>query len=468
MELRVLGPLEAIDGTTPLPLGGRKSRALLARLALDANRTVAVQRLVDDLWGDAVPDSAAKMVQIYVSQLRKVLPDGVLHTRAPGYLIELEPEAVDATRFAQLRAEGRAALGAGDPGTASARLREALALWRGPALAEFSEPFAGAEAAHLEELRLVCLEERIEADAARGLHADVAGELEALVARHPLRESLHRQLTLALYRTGRQAEALAAYERYRRQLDEELGIEPSATLKELQQQILNQDPRLELDAARPAPARARARREPLFGRAGELARLEAALDAAASGAGSTLLVAGRAGIGKTRLTAELADRAGARGMTVLSGRCIQLVGTGIPYLPLVDALRPLRGSAALSGLRELPRLVPDLAGEAAAPAAAARAHSRLALFEEVRRCSAPPSRSCSCSRTSSGPTSRRSTSWPSSGMRSASAGSCCSAPTAATRSARATTCSGWRPASSPPAARPCWSSSRSRSGTSRR
>ena len=376
MELRVLGPLEAIDGTTPLPLGGRKPRALLARLALDANRTVAVQRLIDDLWGDAVPDSAAKMVQIYVSQLRKVLPDGILHTRAPGYLIELEPDAVDATRFAALRAEGRAALGAGDAETASLRLSEALALWRGPALAEFSEPFAGTEAAHLEEMRLVCLEERIEADVARGLHADVVGELEALVARHPLRESLHRQLTLALYRTGRQAEALAAYERYRHQLDEELGIEPSAVLKALQRQILNQDPRLDADT--PAPPRARAPRRELFvGRAGELERLEAALEVA----GTTLFVAGPAGIGKTRLTAELAERASARGTTVLAGRCIQLVGTGVPYLPLVDALRPLRGS--LTGLRELPRLVPDLADGAGAPVAAARADSRLALFEEV-------------------------------------------------------------------------------------
>ncbi len=383
MELRVLGPLEAIDGTTALPLGGRKPRALLARLALDANRTVAVQRLVDDLWGDEVPDSAAKMVQIYVSQLRKVLPAGVLQTRPPGYLIEIEPEAVDATRFAQLRADGRAALAAGDPETASARLREALALWRGPALAEFTEPFAGAEAAHLEELRLACLEERIEADVARGLHADVVGELELLVARHPLRESLHRQLTLALYRAGRQAEALAAYARFRSQLDDELGIEPSAALKALQRQILNQDPRLELDGAAPTPRARGPRRDGFVGRAGELARLEAALDAAASGAGASVFVAGRAGLGKTRLTAELAARASARGATVLSGRCIQLVGTGVSYLPLVDALRPLGGSPALAGiapkLRELPRLVPDLAnGDAGAPAA-----SRLALFEEV-------------------------------------------------------------------------------------
>ena len=373
MELRVLGPLEVIDGATALPLGGRKPRALLARLALDANRTVAVPRLVDDLWGEDVPDSAAKMVQIYVSQLRKVLPEGVLQTRPPGYLIELDPEAVDATRFAQLRAEGRAALGAGDPDTAAARLREALALWRGPALAEFSEPFAGAEGAHLEELRLLCLEERIEADVARGLHADVVGELEALVARHPLRESLHRQLTLALYRAGRQAEALAAYERFRSRLDEELGIEPSPALKALQRQILNQDPRLDAPAARIRQATG----DRFVGRADELGRLEATLEHA----GTTVFVAGRAGLGKTRLTAELAARARARGATVLSGRCIQLVGTGVPYLPLVDALRPLRGSPALAGVRELSRLLPGEAGQA--PAGVPRPDSRLALFEEV-------------------------------------------------------------------------------------
>ena len=381
MELRVLGPLEAVDGTTPLPLGGRKQRALLARLALDANRTVPVTRLIDDLWGEAAPESAAKMVQIYVSQLRKVLPEGVLRTRAPGYVIEIEPAAVDVTRFAELRAEGRAALAAGEPARAAGRLREALALWRGPALAEFSEPFAHAEAAHLEELRLVCLEERIEADLAHGLGADVIGELEALVMRHPLREPLHRQLTLALYRSGRQAEALATYERFRRQLDEGLGIEPSPAMKALQLAILNQDPRLELSQPAPRPARARAP-DRFVGRAAELARLEAALEAAIGGAGTTAIVAGRAGIGKTRLTAELVSRARPRGAAVLTGRCIQLVGAGLPYLPFVEALRPVRDLAALgAGLSELPRLIPAL-GEGTA-SAAGRAGARLALFEEM-------------------------------------------------------------------------------------
>ena len=396
MELRVLGPLEATEGAAPLALGGRKPRALLARLALDANRTVAVQRLVDDLWGEDVPGSATKMVQIYVSQLRKVLPAGVLRTQSPGYLIEVDPEAVDAGRFATLHREGREALAAGDAQTAAVRLREALALWRGPALAEFTEPFARVEAAHLEELRLVCLEERIEADLARGRHADVAGELEALVARQPLRESLHGQLILALYRAGRQAEALAAYERFRRRLDDELGIEPSAALKGLQHRILNQDPSLELGAAE-APAvyknggaRARASTpEGFVGRAEELDRLGSALATAASGVGTTVFVAGPAGIGKSRLTEELAARVSAGGGGVLTGRCIQLVGTGLPFLPFIDAMRPLCGSPELgtvgNALRELPRLVPDLAGaERLASLGPPDSDSRTTMFGEVR------------------------------------------------------------------------------------
>lgn len=402
MEFRLLGPLEALEGSTPLALGGRKPRALLARLVLDVGRTVSVQRLVDDLWGEAVPESALKMVQIYVSQLRKVLPAGVLLTRPPGYVVDVDPDAVDVTRFIRLRDEGRAALAAGEPGTASTRLGEALSLWRGPSLAEFTEPFAPVEGGHLEELRVVCLQERIEADLELGRHADMVGELEALVARHPLREPFHAQLMLALYRAGRQADALGAYERFRRTLDEELGIEPSAALKELQFRILNQAPDLQPEvgeapaAARPAePAPGPANgsgphsaRDGFVGRAAELSRLEAGLDAARAGRGSIVLITGRAGIGKTRLTAALAERARGRGATVLSGRCIQLVGTGLPYLPLVDALRQVGGFSALSALagelRELPRLVPELAGpDASMPADQPRTDSRLRLFEEV-------------------------------------------------------------------------------------
>src|SRR4051794_7514130 len=181
MEFRILGPLEADDGT-PLELGPPRQRALLARLLLEAGRAVPLDTLLDDLWGEEPPETAVKMVQIYVSQLRKVLPDGMLSTRGRGYLLACAPHQLDLHRFERLRLEGRQALARGDPAEAVRRLSEALALWRGPALAEFDEPFARAEGARLEELRLACLEERIEADLATpGKHADVAAELETLV-----------------------------------------------------------------------------------------------------------------------------------------------------------------------------------------------------------------------------------------------------------------------------------------------
>jgi DNA-binding SARP family transcriptional activator/pimeloyl-ACP methyl ester carboxylesterase len=214
---------------------------VLARLVLDAGRTVAVEVLLDDLWGDEPPGSAVKMIHVYVSQLRKVLPPGVLCTRAPGYALELAGEdGLDLHEFERLRAAGRAALERAEP-VAAERLRDALALWRGPALAEFSEPFAASERARLEELRLGCLEERIEADLAGGARDELVPELESLIAAHPLRERPRRQHMLALYRAGRQAEALASYQHFRRTLDEELGIEPSARLRELELSILRQE-----------------------------------------------------------------------------------------------------------------------------------------------------------------------------------------------------------------------------------
>src|SRR3954451_16067934 len=183
MEFRLLGPMEVLDGDTPVGLGGLKQRALLARLLVSPNRTVAVDRLVEDLWGEQVPDSAAKMVQIYVSQLRKVLPGELLVTRPPGYLVELDVEAIDAGRFDRLRRTGHAALEAGEAATAAARLREALGLWRGEALAEFAEPFAQVERHRLEELRLICLEDRVEADLLAGRHSELVAELAGEVVR---------------------------------------------------------------------------------------------------------------------------------------------------------------------------------------------------------------------------------------------------------------------------------------------
>jgi DNA-binding SARP family transcriptional activator/pimeloyl-ACP methyl ester carboxylesterase len=250
MEFRLLGPLEVSNDSAPLVVAGGKQRALLARLLLEANRTVAIDRLVDDLWGEDVPESAHKMVQIYVSQLRKVLPGGMLRTRPPGYAIEVDPAGIDVVRFEQLRREGEAAHAAGNAPLAAERLADALALWRGDALGEFQEPFARAEAARLEELYLACLEARIAADLDRGRAAELVAELEVLIARHPLREGLRAQQMLALYRSGRQSDALAAYHAFRAQLAAELGLEPSARLRELERRILRQDH--DLDPSAPA------------------------------------------------------------------------------------------------------------------------------------------------------------------------------------------------------------------------
>ncbi len=205
---------------------------MLAVLLLNANRVVSVDRLVAALWEDEPPETAAKAVQVHVSQLRKLLGKERLETRPPGYLLRVGEDELDVARFQRLVEAGGYA--------------EALELWRGPPLAEFAElSFAQAEIARLEELRLACLEERIDRDLEAGRHADVAAELERLVREHPLRERLRGQLMLALYRSGRQAEALDVYQDARRALVEELGIEPGRALRELHQGILNQDPSLE-------------------------------------------------------------------------------------------------------------------------------------------------------------------------------------------------------------------------------
>jgi YVTN family beta-propeller protein len=258
VEFRILGPLEVVEGGHSLGLAGGKQRALLAILLLRANEAVSADELIDALWGENPPATAPKSVQIYVSQLRKTLGDSrtvksdsaVLLTRGHGYELRVRPNEVDLHRFEQLHEEGRVALAAAQPADASAKLREALSLWRGPPLADFTyEPFAQPEIARLEEARLNALEDRIDADLALGRHAGLIGELEALVKRHPLRERMRGQLMLALYRSGRQAEALDSYQQTRRLLHDELGLEPSPTLQELQNAILNHDPEL----ASPAP-----------------------------------------------------------------------------------------------------------------------------------------------------------------------------------------------------------------------
>ena len=244
MEFRILGPVEADDDGNRVQLGGPKQRALLADLLLNARRAVSRERLIDDLWGERVPATAAKMVQVYVARLRKVLRPGVLQTRPSGYAVEIDPDALDLHEFERLAVEGRDLLAAADAEGASLRLHEALALWHGPALAELDEPFAIAERARLEELRLASLEDRIDADLTTGRHPDLVGELDWLVTQHPYRERLLEQQMLALYRCGRQADALLAYRRARRSLTEELGIEPSPPLRDLERRILAQDEEL--------------------------------------------------------------------------------------------------------------------------------------------------------------------------------------------------------------------------------
>jgi DNA-binding SARP family transcriptional activator/pimeloyl-ACP methyl ester carboxylesterase len=229
-----------------LAIAAGKQRALLAMLLLHSNRTVGREQIVDALWGEGVPESALKMVQIHVSQLRKALPEPRLHTRPPGYLLEVGEDELDLARFERAVAAARRALSEDRAGEARMLLGDALALWRGRALAEFSEPFARHESARLEEMRIVALEWRIEADLALGLHRDAVGDLEALVAEHPLREHVRSQHMLALYRSGRQAEALASYQAFRRTLADDLGMEPSASLRELERRMLRQDATLDL------------------------------------------------------------------------------------------------------------------------------------------------------------------------------------------------------------------------------
>ena len=234
MEFGILGPLEVTEDGRPLALGGTKQRSLLAMLLLHANEAVSRERLIDALWDGQPPGSAATALQVYVSQLRKVLDPGatrggqeLLVTRAPGYALQVEAEQLDLRRFERLLSEGRGALARGEAATARTALAEALALWRGAPLADLDTvPFAQREAPRLEELRLAALEERVDADLALGRHADLVAELEPLTAAHPLRERLRGQLMLALYRAGRQADALAAYQEGRRALVDELGLEP--------------------------------------------------------------------------------------------------------------------------------------------------------------------------------------------------------------------------------------------------
>jgi predicted ATPase/class 3 adenylate cyclase len=255
MDFRILGPLEALAGSQPVALGGSKRRAVLAALLLHANETLSSERLIDELWGESPPANALKTLQVHVSRLRKALPADVLVTRGHGYELRLGPDDLDAQRFERLLDEGRGELAAERPERALLLLEDALALWRGPPLADLAyEPFAQTEIARLDDLRVATLEQLVDAKLALGRHAEVIAELERLVDEHPYRERMRAQLMLALYRADRQADALQAYQNARRQLVEELGIEPGERLRELESAVLAQDQSLALPIREPAPA----------------------------------------------------------------------------------------------------------------------------------------------------------------------------------------------------------------------
>jgi DNA-binding SARP family transcriptional activator/tetratricopeptide (TPR) repeat protein len=379
----LLGPLEVRVGDGHLRLGGAKQRALLALLLLHANRVLTREQLIDELWEDP-PGTVVKALQVHVSQLRKLLPDGLLVSRSPGYVLEVDPESIDLVRFERLVAEARGR----EPEQASALLGGALSLWRGPALADLgSEPFVRSEAGRLEDMRQAAVEERIESDLALGRHADLVGELETLIERYPHRERPRGQLMLALYRSGRQADALQAYRDARAALAE-LGIEPGSSLRRIEKRILTQDGSLDLvprrllraggeHVALPG-ALAPESPFPFVGRSSERQTLRELLERTETGEGGLVLLSGEAGGGKTRLLRELAHEASAQEMLVLYGTSDAEVAT--PYQPLREWLEfllrvyePTALAEALRGAGErLSRLVPDLESLTGTPAPSPR------------------------------------------------------------------------------------------------
>ncbi len=337
MRLSVLGHLEASVDDRPVALGGAKQRAVLAMLGLEANRAVTADRLIEGLWGEQPPPSAAKMVQNDVWRLQKLLAgDGgaEIVTRGRAYELRIDRELVDACRLERLVSEAARASEAGAPNGAA---REALALFRGEPLADLAdEPFASAEIRRLDELRLTAGELAIEADLAAGRHYEVVGDVDALLAENPLRERLHAQRMLALYRCGRQADALEAFRHARQTLVDEIGVEPSPELRRLHDAILRQDPSLDV-----APAQAVLPREldaaaapPLVGRDDELSVLRVCWQHAAAGDGALVTLVGAYGMGKTRLAAEIASDAHREGAAVLYA-----AGTGPPEAVLAAIAR---------------------------------------------------------------------------------------------------------------------------------
>ncbi|MGH2381010.1 MAG: BTAD domain-containing putative transcriptional regulator, partial [Candidatus Limnocylindria bacterium] len=348
MEFRILGPTEVVDGERRVPLPSGRGRALLALLALHAGEPVSADRLIDELWGEDPPPTARTVVHGLVSRLRGVLepgsakaqPGALLQTFGSGYRLAIEPDAVDAHRFKRLIDESRGA----PEEVRAAKLSAALSLWRGPALADFLyQPFAQRAISALEELRIQAIEDRIEADLASGRAADLVPDLEQLIQDHPFRERLRGSLMLALYRSGRQADALQGYRDARSLLVEELGLEPGPALRELETAILRQDPALEVpstDRARTGPPGSSGSWLPRERRTVTVAVFDVA---PAANPDADAEAVGRLGVHGTRVAAEVIERHGGRVERELGDTLIALFG--FPVAHEDDALRAVRAIA---------------------------------------------------------------------------------------------------------------------------
>ncbi len=378
--VRVLGPLSVDVADAPVPIRGRLKRALLADLALHPNQVLSIDRLVEDLWPASPPRDPGNTIQVHVGQLRRLLepergsraPATLLVSEPTGYALRADKSSLDSLAFDAAVVRGRALAAANFIVDAADQLSSGLDLWTGDPLPDIADlEFARGPLTRLREARVAALEARIDLDLRLGRHAEVAAELEVLAEAHPLRERLWELRMLALHRSGRSAEALRVFQHVRRTLGEELGVQPSTRLVDLDRAITTDDPALTWTPAR----RAKVGREPpaadeeaLAGRVDELARLIELLEAAGSGGHRVALVLGEAGAGKTRLVAELADRAWARGARVVSSRCSE--GEAAPLAPLLDVLTQLVRDAPPEFLR------PDVA-----PAAAVAARLSPSLHE---------------------------------------------------------------------------------------
>jgi len=398
VELRVLGPIEVRHDGSPVALRGSKPRQLLALFAMRPDRPVTADQLIEELWENDAPPSAATALRVHIGRLRQALepernpnsPSMRLPAVPHGYLLRLEPDELDVQRFERLVVFARDANSAGDPGNAIAQLTEALDLWRGPALVDIQDLSASrAEIFRLRELRAVAFEELAEARLVLGEHSFVIDVLSAAVAEYPLRERLTAQLMRSLYRSGRHADALAAFADIARRLDEQLGVEPSAELRRLEEDVLLQRSSLDLTPNRTvvAPAHTRASAVRFVGRRPELAQLLDRIGSSEPLESRLVLIAGPAGVGKTTLVQEARARFVRRRIVPFVGACHSQPTSN--YQPIIEILRQVVDSLDAPTRASLPPdlglLLPELSSASGADSTSAvdTEAARFRLFDAV-------------------------------------------------------------------------------------